>query len=90
MTLEGFKRARELDSLINKAKDNKRDLERIVSRLEEIGITQFKGIQIKINESWCYTPEGIVDIFDFTDFLRKEIDCLDNIIAVYEKEFTEL
>ena len=89
MTLDGFKRARELDRLINEAKDNKRSLENIVKRVEEIGITQFR-IQIKINESWCCTPEGSVDISDFTDFLRKEIDCLDNIITVYEKEFAEL
>ena len=90
MTEEGFKRAKELDRLINEAKDNKRGLENLVKRVEEIGITRFKGIQIKINESWCYTPEGSVDIFDFTDFLRKEIDCLDNIITVYKKEFDEL
>lgn len=43
MTLEGFKRARELDQLINKAKDNKRDLENLVKRVEEIGIVAVKG-----------------------------------------------
>lgn len=89
MTIEGFKRARELDRLINEAKDNKRSLENIVKRVEEIGIW-FTGISIKINEAYCYTPEGSVDVSDFTDFLRKEIDCLDNIITVYEKEFAEL
>ena len=89
MTLEGFKRARELDRLINEAKDNKRSLENIVKRVEEIGIG-FKGISIKINEAYCYTPEGSVDISDFTDFLRQEVDCLENIIAVYEQEFAEL
>ena len=91
MTIEGFKRARELDSLINKAKEDKYCLENLATRLEDIKTTQqFKGVAIKINEAWCYTPEGSVDIFDFTDFLRKEMDCLGNIITVYEKEFDEL
>jgi len=89
MTLEGFKRARELDRLINEAKDNKRSLENIVKRVEEIGIA-FTGISIKINEAYYCTPEGSVDISDFTDFLRKEVDYLENIIAVYEQEFAEL
>ena len=90
MTFEGFERVRELDRLIREAKDNKRGLEDLAKRVGEVGETHFKGIAIKVNESWCYTPEGSVDIFDFTDFLRKEIDCLDNIIAVYKKEFSEL
>lgn len=90
MTLKGFKRARELDRLINEAKDNKRSLENIAKRVEEVGVGCFKGIAIKINESWCYTPEGSVDISDFTDFLKKEVDCLENIITVYEQEFAEL
>ena len=42
---------------INEAKDNKRSLENIVKRVEEIGIG-FTGISIKINEAYCYTPEG--------------------------------
>ena len=91
MTLEGFKRARELDRLINEAKDNKHSLENLATRIEAIGTTtQFKGVAIKINEAWCYTPEGSVDIFDFADFLRKETEQLDNLIAVYKKEFAEL
>ena len=91
MTIEGFKRARELDSLINKAKEDKYCLENLATRLEEIKTTQqFKGVAIKINEAWCYTPEGSVDIFDFADFLRKETEQLDNLIAVYKKEFAEL
>lgn len=90
MTLEGFKRARELDSLINKAKEDKYCLENLATRIEEIGTTQFKGVAIKINEAWCYTPEGSVDIFDFADFLRKETEQIDNLIAVYKKEFAEL
>jgi hypothetical protein len=58
---------------------------------EDIKTTQqFKGVAIKINEAWCYTPEGSVDIFDFADFLRKETEQLDNLIAVYKKEFAEL
>ncbi len=90
MTLEGFKRARELDSLINKAKEDKYCLENLANRIEEIEPTRFKGIAIKINEAWCYTPEGSVDIFNFADFLRKETENLDNLIAVYKKEFAEL
>jgi len=90
MTIEGFKRARELDSLINKAKEDKYHLENLATRLEAIEATQFKGVAIKINEAWCYTPEGSVDIFDFADFLRKETEQLDNLIAVYKKEFDEL
>ncbi len=90
MTLEGFKRARELDSLINKAKEDKYCLENLATRIETFEPTQFKGVAIKINEAWCYTPEGSVDISDFADFLRKETEQLDNLIAVYKKEFDEL
>lgn len=91
MTIDGFKRARELDSLINKAKEDKHCLENLATRLEEIGTTtRFKGLAIKINEAWCYTPEGSVNISDFADFLRKETEQLDNLIAVYKKEFAGL
>ena len=51
MTIEGFKRARELDSLINKAKEDKYCLENLATRIEEIKTTQqFKGVAIKITK----------------------------------------
>ena len=92
MTIEGFKRARELDSLINKARGDKYCLENLATRIEELSKnnSQFSSVNIQISEKWMNTPTAYVDVNRLLEFLTNEIKMLNDKIASYYKEFEGL
>ena len=89
MTLEGFKRAKELSEQCASLEKRIDRIRRLISRIEEIR-TESNVTPIRIAEQFMYTPDAAVETDALLEFLNGEIHKVNDKIALCYKEFDEL
>ena len=90
MTREQFKAALEIERKIKEENDRKKLLEDLISRVyETTGETQNR-IRIQLGEKWCCTPQAEVFFDSFIQYLKSEIELIEDLIDKYNKQYEEI
>ena len=90
MTVEQLEKANDLVKEITKEKNKKHDIEALSRRMKEITGPYAKTVNIKLGESWCYTPIAEVSIDEFRKFIDFQKVLIEEKILNLELQLEEL